>query len=135
VLGAKKDPLDDDDRCEMATALVRVGQTYLRLSNPQEASAAFQKALDIANPMAALQHNDVPALYPIADAQAGKAEAASGLARLAQHAEDRSRLAEEARAAYQASLETWSHIPNPSRFSPGMFLSNGPSPTKAGNNW
>jgi eukaryotic-like serine/threonine-protein kinase len=133
LLEAKKDPLDDDERCEMATALVRVGQTYIRLGRPQEASAAFEKALGISNPAVALQHNDVPALYPIGEAQAGKAEAASALARLAQNAEDGSRLAEEARAAYRASLETWSHIPNPSRFSPSLFLSKGPSPTKPGN--
>jgi serine/threonine protein kinase/tetratricopeptide (TPR) repeat protein len=134
VLETKKDPLDDDDRCEMATALVRVGQTYMRMSNPREASAAFQKALDIANPAVALQHKDVPALYPIEEAQVGKAEAASALSRLAQSAEDRSRLAEEARAAGQASVETWSHVPDPSRFSPGLFSSNGPSSVKAGNN-
>jgi serine/threonine protein kinase/tetratricopeptide (TPR) repeat protein len=132
VLEAKKDPLDDDERCEMATALVRVGQTYMKLGNPREASAAFQKALDIENPAAALEHKDVPALYPIAEAQAGKAEAASALSRLAQNAEDRSRLVEEARAAEQASQETWSHIPTPSRFSPNLFLSNGPTPVKPG---
>jgi eukaryotic-like serine/threonine-protein kinase len=133
LLDAKKDPLDDDERCEMTTALVRVGQTYMRLGNPQAASAAFQKALDIANPAVALQHKDVPALYPIGEAQAGKADAAAALARLARNAEDRSRFTEEARAAYQESTETWSHIPNPSRFSPGLFLSNGPSPAKPGN--
>jgi tetratricopeptide (TPR) repeat protein len=134
LLETKKDPLDDDERCEMATALVRVGQTQIRLHNPQEASAAFKKALDIANPTVALQHTDVPALYPIGEALAGESEAASALVHLAQNAEDRSRLAEEARAAYQASMETWRHIPNPSRFSPTLFLSNGPSPTKPGNN-
>jgi eukaryotic-like serine/threonine-protein kinase len=134
VLETKKDPLDDDERCEMATALVRVGQTHMRLHDPQEASAAFKKALDIANPSVALQHTDIPALYPIGEALAGESEASSALARVAQSAEDRSRLAEEARAAYQSSMETWRHIPNPSSFSPSLFLSTGPSPTKPGAN-
>jgi eukaryotic-like serine/threonine-protein kinase len=133
LLEAKKDgPLDDDERCEMATAFVRVGQAHMRLGNPQEALAAFQKALDTANPTVALQHEDVPALYPIGEAQAGKAEADNVLARLSRNSEDRSRFAEEARTAYQASMETWRHIPNPSRVSSSLFLSNGPSHVKPG---
>jgi non-specific serine/threonine protein kinase/serine/threonine-protein kinase len=133
VLESKKDPLDDDDRCEMATALVRVGQAYMKMNNPREASVAFQKALDIANPSVALQHKDVPALYPIGEGQAGKAQAANALAQLAQNPEERSRFTEEALAAHQASMDTWGHIPNPSHFSPSLFLSNGPVPVKPGN--
>jgi serine/threonine protein kinase/tetratricopeptide (TPR) repeat protein len=126
LLAAKKDgALDDDERCEMATAFVRVGQVSLRLGKPREASVAFQKALDTVNPMVALQHQDVPALYAIGEAQTGKGEAANALARLSQDSEERSRLADEARTAYQQSLDTGRQIPNASRISPSMFLSNG----------
>jgi len=127
LFAAKKDgTLDDDERCEMGTAFVRTGEVYLRLGNPQQASAAFQKALDTVNPSVAIQHKDVPAFYVISEAQAGKGQAASVEARSAQNSEERSRLTSEARIAYQSSLETWGQIPNPSNISASLFLSNGP---------
>jgi non-specific serine/threonine protein kinase/serine/threonine-protein kinase len=121
--GNKGSDLDDDERCEMATALVRVGQASLRLGRPQEALLAFQKALDTANPVLAMQHHDVPAFYPIGEAQAGKGEAANSLAQVSQNSEERSRLLTEARSAYQLSRNAWREIPNASRISPSMFLS------------
>jgi tetratricopeptide (TPR) repeat protein len=127
MFGADKgDPLDDDERCEMATGLVRTGEVYLRLGNPHEASAAFQKALDIMNPAVAKQHEDVPALYVISEAQAGKCQAAQVEARSAQNSEERLRLTNEARIAYQSSSETWGQISNPSSISASLFLANGP---------
>ena len=127
VLGANKDDaLDDDERCEKGTALVRTGEVYLRLGNPQQASAAFQKALDTINPPVAMQHKDAPALYVISEAQAGKGQAASIEARKALNSEERSRLTSDARIAYQSSLETWGQISNPSSISSSLFLSNGP---------
>jgi serine/threonine protein kinase/tetratricopeptide (TPR) repeat protein len=127
MFGTKKDgTLDDDERCIMGTAFVRIGEVYLRLGNPQQASASFQKALDTMNPPVAMQHKDVPALYVISEAQAGKGEAARVEARSAQNPEERSRLTNEARIACQSSLETWGQIPNPSSVSSSLFLSNGP---------
>jgi eukaryotic-like serine/threonine-protein kinase len=118
--------LDDDERCEMGTALVRTGEVYLRLGNPQQASVAFQKALDTMNPPIAMQHRDVPAFYVISEAQAGKGQAADVEARNARNSEERARLTNEARIAYQSSLETWGQIPHPSGISSSLFLSNGP---------
>lgn len=122
----KGDPLDDDERCEMGTTFVRTGEVYLRLGNLKQASVSFQKALDTMNPPVAMQHKDVPAFYVISEAQAGKGQAASVEARSAQNSEERSRLTNEARIAYQSSLETWGQIPNPSSISSSLFLSNGP---------
>ncbi len=118
--------LDDDERCELGTAFVRIGEIYLRLGNPGQASIAFQKALDAVNPPVAVQHKDVPGLYVISEAQAGKGQAAMATAPSAQNSEERLRLTNEARMAYQASLETWGQIPNPSSISSSLFLSNGP---------
>lgn len=118
--------LDDDERCELGTALVRTGEVDLRLGNPGQASIAFQKALDTMNPPVAVQHKDVPALYVISEAQAGKGEADRATARSAQNSEERFRLTNEAHMAYEASLETWGQIPNPSSISASLFLSNGP---------
>ena len=127
MMESKKDGApDDDERCETAAALARTGQIYLRLGNPQQASVAFQKALDMVNPPLALQQKDAPALYVIAEAQAGKAEAASAGARMSPNSEERSRLTNEARSLYQSSSETWSQISNPSSITSSLFLSNGP---------
>ena len=118
--------MDDDSRCELATAYVKMGDTLLRLGSPHEASGAYQKALDVTNPLAARQYQDVPALYVIAQAQAGEAKAAAALATAARSPEDRSKLAAESRTATQESFETWRQIPSPSRISPSGFLSNVP---------
>jgi eukaryotic-like serine/threonine-protein kinase len=127
LLKNKKDgALDDDERCEMGTALVRSGQMLLRLGNPDQASKAFQQALDTVNPALAYQHKDAPALYVISAAQAGRAEAATALARSAHNSESRSRFADEARTAYQSSSEAWNQISNPASISSSLFLSGGP---------
>jgi len=118
--------LDDDQRCEMATAFVKVGRVSLRLGNPQEALANFQKALDTAQPGLAVQHMNVYQLYPISEAQTGQRDANNALARLAQNSEERSRLLSVAQAADQQALETWRRIPNPARISSGLFLAVGP---------
>lgn len=118
--------MDDDSRCEMATAYVKMGDAFLRLDKPYDASGAYERAFEVTNPPAARQHQDVPALYVIAQAQAGKAKAASVLAGKARSSEERSRLTDESRTAVQQSLETWRQIPSPSRISPGGFLSNLP---------
>jgi eukaryotic-like serine/threonine-protein kinase len=120
--------LEDDQRCEMATALVRTGRVSLHLGNPREALASFQKALDTAQPELAVQHNDVYQFYPISEAQAGQGEANNALARLAQNSEERNRLLAAARRAYQQSSETWRRIPNPSHISASLFLFDGPPP-------
>jgi tetratricopeptide (TPR) repeat protein len=116
----------------MATALVKMGQAYRRIGNPEEASSAFQKALDTANLAVALQRDDVYVFYPIGEAQAGMAEGANALAHKSRNQEERSRLVNEARAAYESSLETWRRIPNPSSISSSLFLSNGPPHQPAG---
>ena len=115
--------LDDDQRCEIATAFVRVGRVSLHLGNPREALTNFQKALDTVPPAFAVQHNNVYEFYAISEAQAGQGDANNALARLAKNSEDHARLLDAAQSAYRQSLETWHRIPNPSRITSSMFLS------------
>ena len=124
----EKTELDDDLRCEMATAFVRLGRVSLRLDKPDDALANFQKALDTAQPASAVQHNDVYRFYPMSEALAGQADANNTLARLAQNPEERSRLQDAAQTAYRQSLETWHRIPHPSRISSSLFLADAPPP-------
>jgi tetratricopeptide (TPR) repeat protein len=123
ALGTNATPATDDDtRCELATSYLKTGSVLARMGKTSDAFAAYRKALDTANPAAAAEHNDVPLLYVIADAQAGLADVGSSLARQARDPGERSRLTQEARSYRQQSLETLRHIPNPSRISPSGFL-------------
>ena len=117
-----KQTLDDDLRCQQATSYVKTAALLLRSGNANDAVTAYRKALDIEDPAAAILHNDVPALYVIAQAQAGLADADSALARTTHDHEQRGRLAEEAQNYRTQSVETRKHIPNPSRISPSGFL-------------
>ncbi len=115
--------MDDDTRCDLATSYMKLGNALARLGNLPAAAAAFQKALDTANPAAALEHQDVPALYVIAEAQAGLGNVVAARARRAPGSGHGQNLLAESRAWRQRSAETWRRIPNPSRFNPNGFLS------------
>jgi hypothetical protein len=97
----------------------------MRLGNVTGAAAAFQKALGTASPASAMEHRDVPALYVIAEAQAGSGDVAAARARSARSREEKSALLVDAKASYEHSADTWRQIPNPSRISPCGFLSSG----------
>ena len=105
-----KPPMDDDTRCELGTAYVKMGRALLRLGDPREARAS-----------SATERRDVAALYVVADAQAGLGDVATAEARR-DAGEGRSRLLEEAGTSYEASARTWRQIPHPSAISPGGFL-------------
>jgi len=126
-LGTNVTPaMDDDARCELATSYMKMGNALTRMGSLHDAASAYQKALEIANPPVAVEHQDVPALYIVAEAQAGLGDVAAALARDAHTPEERSRSANEARTSYRQSLETWRQVPNPTRISPSGFLSDGP---------
>jgi len=126
-LGTNVTPaMDDDTRCELATSYMKMGNALTRMGSLHDASSAYQKALEIVNPPVAVEHHDVPALYIVAEAQAGLGDVAAALAHAAHTPEESSRLANEARTSYRQSLETWRQVPNPTRISPSGFLSDGP---------
>ncbi len=114
--------LDDDLRCQLGTSYIKTGALLLRSGNANDAAAAYHKALDMEDPAQAIQHNNVPALYVIAQAQVGLAEADSALAKSIRESERRARLAEEAQSYRTRSVDTRKHIPSPSRISPSGFL-------------
>jgi hypothetical protein len=92
----------------------------------QEASEAYEKALKIADAFSFPEHQDVPALYPAADAYAGLGDIAAAQARKAGAGEQQSQLWEAACAAYEKSVSLWQRIPNPSHISPSGFEAGDP---------
>ena len=86
----------------------------------QEASAAYEKALDIVTPLVSPERQDVPALYVAADAYAGLGDVSAARARRVGDGRE-ARLWSDARTWYEKSLSTWQKIPNPSGISPNGF--------------
>jgi hypothetical protein len=82
----------------------------------------YRKALQVANRTKAMEQDDVPMLYVVADAEAGAANSAFMLARAAPSPEERGRLLQEAQSYRQWSAETGQHVPNPAQISPSGFL-------------
>jgi tetratricopeptide (TPR) repeat protein len=93
----------------------------MQLGDLNAASGAYQKAVDITNPLISVENEDVPAFYPAADAYAGLGNTFAIKARRATGAES-ARLWSEARSSYEKSLSLWRRIPNPSRISPTGFI-------------
>lgn len=110
---------DPDLRSEAATGRVRLGLTFAKLGRTEEATAAYRKALEIAEPLAAAKPPNTRALYAAADAYFGMGELSriaaanlpTGSARNTQHWT-------EARAWYRKSADAWSQIPNPAVVTP-----------------
>lgn len=116
----------DDTRCVWATSLVKVGETLVKLGDLKGAAAAYQRAVDITNPLTSAERQDVPALYPAADAYAGLGNISVIKARRAVDAGESTRLWNEARNSYEKSMSLWQHIPNPSRLSAAGFVAGDP---------
>ena len=116
----------DDARCDLAMVETKIGNTLLKMGKAQEAVAHYQKALDTAKLSVSLEHNDFPALYASAEAYAGQGDVAAFEAGQASDAAARAKLQKESCASYEASLNVWKHIPNPSRLSGNGYLSAGP---------
>ena len=121
-----KDAQYDDARCGVAADYARIGDALLRLNRLEEAGRAYARALAAANEPFSLAHGDVPALYPIAAAQAGIGDLAMALAHRSPGRTERVRHLAEACASYQQSIDTWRRIGQPALFSPSQFPAAGP---------
>lgn len=116
----------DDARCDLAVVYARIGDILMKMGSLQEASKAYTKALEISNLPLSLEHKDFPALYAAADAYEGMGNVAAAEARRMRDPAAKSKLWNDARAAYKRSLSTWEQIPNPSRFSPNGYPAGDP---------
>jgi len=115
----------DDARCASATSYTKIGNTLLKLGDLKGASQAYQKAIDITTPLTSIELQDIPALYPAAEAHAGLSGVLAAEAGVPA-SQDSARICGDARSAYEKSLAIWRRIPNPSRISPMGFVTLAP---------
>jgi eukaryotic-like serine/threonine-protein kinase len=108
----------DDSHCGSALSYNQLGDALIRAGDPQQALAAYQKAVAIVTPLLAPEHQDVPAFYAAADAYQGLGDVSLAQARHASDPKIKDSLWNDARSNYQQSLDTWKRIPNPSRVGP-----------------
>ena len=118
---------DDDTLCIRATAYLKLGDTLATAGSLNDARTAYQQARSLLTPHAAPQNQNVPALYPIANAYEELGDVASALASRTRDTNQRSLLRDESCAFYRKSQDTWRQIPNPSRIDPSGFLPRSPS--------
>jgi non-specific serine/threonine protein kinase/serine/threonine-protein kinase len=116
----------DDARCDLAMVYARIGDILMKMGSLQDASKAYANALEISNLPLSLERKDFPALYAAADAYEGMGNVAAAEARRMRDPAAKSKLWNDARAAYKKSLSTWEQIPNPSRFSPNGYPAGDP---------
>jgi tetratricopeptide (TPR) repeat protein len=102
---------DDDARSELAVGYTKTARALAALGRSSEASSMYRQALEVVLPQASPEHQDVPALYVLADAYAGLGEIAARLS-----------FQEEARTWREKSDSVWRRITNPSRINPLGYL-------------
>ena len=119
------DGQDDDINCDRATAVLKAGDALMVMGRPGEAETTYQAALKMASPFAIPGNNDVPALYPVANASLGSGDAYRALARISRS--DSAQLTMAACAAYRKSKDAWDRVPNPAAIDPDGFLSRLPN--------
>jgi hypothetical protein len=116
----------DDARCDLAMVEAKIGGVLRKLGKTREAAAHYEKDLDTAKLSVSLEHNDFPALYAAAEANAGAGDLAASEARKMADPAARSKLWNDACASYENSLSIWKRISNPSRFDGNGYLSSDP---------
>jgi tetratricopeptide (TPR) repeat protein len=117
----EKDVQFDNGRCGIATDCIRKGDTYLRMNRLSDAESAYRGALAKSNLAVARDHEDLPALYPIAGAYASLGNLQLAMAEKSASSEERARIRNEACAAFTRSLEIQKQIPIRVTMSPSDF--------------
>jgi non-specific serine/threonine protein kinase/serine/threonine-protein kinase len=114
-------------RCDVAAALTKVGQALALMKTTQEASATYQKALEMTEPLASAKPPNVVALYAVADVYFGLGELAKMAAKQSPPTSGQQRQHwTEAREWYQKSADAWRQIPNPGIVTPSGFACGNP---------
>jgi eukaryotic-like serine/threonine-protein kinase len=117
----EKDVQYDNGRCGIATDYVRMGDTYLRRNRVSDAESAYRAALAKSNLAFAREHEDLPALYPIAGAYSSLGNLQLMIAARSSSSEERDRVRNEACGALARSLDVQRQIPAMISFSPSDF--------------
>jgi tetratricopeptide (TPR) repeat protein len=116
----------DDARCDLAMVHTKIGNTLFALRKPQDATAEFQKALDLAKLDFSMERSDIPAIIAAAEAYAGLGAIAAEKAGRTQDPVQRSKFLNEARSQYELSLKTAKEIPYPARIAGNGYPAHDP---------
>jgi tetratricopeptide (TPR) repeat protein len=117
----EKDVQYDNGRCGITTDYVRMGDTYLKMNRFSDAESAYRAALAKSNRALASEHEDLPALLPIAGAYASLGNLQLTIAAWSGSSEEGDRVRNEACAAFAHSLKIQRQIPAMISFSPSDF--------------
>ncbi len=115
-------------RCDIAASYAKVGAAFARVGNRSEASAAYRKAIQIAEPLVSSKPTNVLGLYATADAYFGMGELARSAAQQSTSTSqgERQQHWREACDWYRKSVDVWRQIPNPGRTTPSGFTTGDP---------
>jgi eukaryotic-like serine/threonine-protein kinase len=105
---------------------VGFGDTLTKLGRYAEAAAAYERALQKIDLNVLRSHDNIPALYPAADAYSGMGDLAMALAGKASGPAERGRRRKEACDDYQKSADVWKVIPNANPFPSNYFPAGNP---------
>ena len=121
------EPESDDRLCQRATAFANIGDLRRRQGRFAEARESYRESLNIVTPLSSPGRGDIPALYVLADAYAGMAQA---LAAQGRSSAARSSSPPSSSCSWLSrSWETWQKIPHRSPISPlGFLVRSGRSP-------
>jgi non-specific serine/threonine protein kinase/serine/threonine-protein kinase len=117
----EKDVQYDDGKCGIVTDYIRMGDTYLKMNRLSDAQSAYRAALAKSNLAFAREHEDLPALYPIAAAYSSLGNLQLTVAAGSHSSEERERERSEGCAALARSREIQRQFPAMISFSPSDF--------------
>lgn len=100
-----------------ASATDRLANSLLRLGKMSDAGEQYAESLKFLEPLVHARPNEQDISYPLAETYTGAGALSERLAEAAPTPASRLKHWQEAQDWYQKSLNTWTTIPNPARFS------------------
>jgi len=131
IASFKTEPMYSDARSGLAADQVMLGELLVREHDFAGARAAYGEVLTAASVPDIVARGDVPALYPIADAQSGMGDLLTAQAGTLTDPAQRARALAEGCEYYAASERTWSQIREPALCSPSLFPAGNPQAVHA----
>jgi serine/threonine protein kinase/tetratricopeptide (TPR) repeat protein len=118
---AELDDLNLDARLNVSATHVKIGATYLRLRQVDDAQETYQRAVQVSEPPAGRNPPNLQAQYTLADAYSGLGDVAVYRAVRIKDPVKQLSHRTEAKSWYEKSLRVWRAIPNRSVISPSEF--------------
>ena len=115
------DSEDFEDRIMQGAVSSHLTRVLIKQRRANEAAEQSGKTIDLVRSATAAKADDVEGRYALADAYAEAGAVAELQARTAVSASERTALRDAAARSYQASLDVWRKVPNPSAIAPNAL--------------